>query len=115
MKKVFVAKKCYFYHKKPVLWGQIPEHTCVNGSSVLIPCDKSNTTNCENVMHHTYASDFDLLCDRHYLYPYVQSTVMWGGLFGEITFGYLQLGDDIKRPVGKVHIWHYTALIAIKL
>ena len=55
-----------------VFWGQVPKHDCVNGTSVLIPCQ--NSTECDIVMNSTYTADFDLLCDRKDLYPQVQST-----------------------------------------
>ena len=91
-----------------VFWGQIPKHDCVNGTSVLIPCQ--NSTECEIVMNSTYTADFDLLCDRKDLYPQVQSALLIGSVIGEMFFGNLQ--DRIgRRKTILISCYAYTLLV----
>ena len=78
-----------------LFWGQKPEHYCVNGTAVLIPCNISNTTNCDYVMETTYVTDFNLLCDNAAIFPAFQASWQVGLIFGEIFWGYLT--DRIGR------------------
>ena len=78
-----------------VFWGQKPEHECVNGTAILIPCNESNTTNCDYVMESTYVTDFNLLCDNAAIFPAFQASWQIGLIFGEFFWG--NLTDKLGR------------------
>ena len=78
-----------------VFWGQIPEHECVNGTAIIIPCNQSTTTSCDFTMERTYVTEFNLLCDRAKIVPAFQASWQIGLIFGEFFWG--SLTDRIGR------------------